>query len=681
MTGRVKRTAFTATGSVLFTVIATVVELRFMHIEAASIAGKLFFLLLLNLNILALVILVFLVGRSLLKLFREHRQRALGYRFKTKVVAFFVILTSIPAGLLFLLASGLGTNFIDRLFTPQFRQPVESSIEVATRLYDMERSRTLQYAKLARSGFIPPAYYRVTHMETMPENASAAIKAAFGGTPETEVISGKGSDTVRAALPRDPAVPEAGILVVESAIPPDITRNIERIKTAYADYIKLESWEFPLKLNYLLMLGFFTLIIIFASLWVSLRIAEWITEPVNSLARATEEVTAGNLSVRVSSKRQDELGLLIDSFNRMVGELKEGKDSLEHAYLESDRRRLTMENILESIQSGVVSLDAKGNVLTTNPAACRILNINAEEVLGKYYTGLLTSIRSERLEQLIKSINIKTFRALDREVWVTLEGTKVLLRVSITGLRDSSGQYLGLVVVVDDLTNVIKAQRALAWQEVARRMAHEIKNPLTPIRLSTERMLKKWQSGEKEFGQTFERSTNTIIKEVEGLRRLVDAFSRLGKMPEINKEPTDLRSVIDDVVALYRDYKGLFVKVEAPAEISPADLDGEQFKRVLINLFDNAIEAMGDRGNIVVRINPEVEMNRVFISVADDGPGIKDEDKERLFQPYFSTKKDGTGLGLAIADKIIADHGGQIRVRDNAPAGSVFTIELPIKEA
>ncbi|GAB4390904.1 MAG: ATP-binding protein [Thermodesulfovibrionales bacterium] len=665
-----------------FIAAAAALEMRFIHIEAATPAGKLLFLLLLNLNVLALLGLVALVGKSLVTLYLEHRRRVLGYRFKTKIVTFAVILTAIPAGLLFLLASGLGTNYIDRLFTPQFRQPIESSVRVAEKLYEMERNRALQYAEMVRSGFQPPSYYKVSRLEEMPEEPSAAVKAAFEGQPATEVISGEGSDTIRAAIPADEEAPGAGVIVVESSVPPEITENVERIRTAYEDYLRLEWWKFPLKLNYLLMLGFFTLIILFTSLWVSLRIAGWITEPVRSLAVATEEVAGGNLAVSVASERRDEMGLLIESFNRMVKELRDGKESLQKAYLESDRRRLLMQNIVDNIQSGVISLDSRGVVRAINQSACSILGVKEREVLGRDYREMLANIRSEELEKLITSINIKTFTRLDREVRAVMGGRKARLRISITGLRGDSGDYLGLLVVVDDLSDLIKAQRALAWQEVARRMAHEIKNPLTPIKLSTERMLKKWHEQDGDFAQTFERSTNTIIREVDSLKRLVDEFSRLGKMPAVNKTPTDIVAVTEEVAALYRDYRDISISVEAPAGGTLADLDGEQFKRVLINLFENALEAVKDGGgNIAVRIRPEEGMNRLFIEVADDGPGMADDVKERLFQPYFSTKKHGTGLGLAIADKIISEHNGHIRVRDNVPRGSVFTIELPLKEA
>ncbi len=665
----------------VFMVAATVLEVVFFDVEAASTSGKLLFLVLFNLNVFALLFLVLYVGKILFGLIREVRHRTLGYRFKTKIMAFLLILTSIPAALLFLVASGLGSSYIDRLFTPDFRRPIEEAVEIASRHYEAERIKALEYAELARTGYVLPPEYMVIRMDKMPEDASVSIEAAFSGQRVAEIISTPEGDIVRAALPRGPASPGRGIIVVETFIPPSVTAGMEQIRTTYEDYLKLESWKAPLKLNYLLLLGFFTLIIIFSALWVSLRIASWITEPVRRLAGATEAVAAGNLSVSVESTRRDEMGMLVDSFNRMVTELREGKESLQRLYLESDRRRIAMENIVKSIHSGVLSIDASGRVLAINSAACRMLDVTEEDVLGKLYPAVLAGINSEELTNFVKSIDIKTFRSAEKEVSVNVGGRRMLLRVSIRGLRGALDHYLGLLVVVDDLTDVITAQRALAWQEVARRMAHEIKNPLTPIKLSAERMLKKWLSDDKDFSKVFEHSTKTIIREVDSLKTLVDEFSRLGKMPVANMEPTDVGEVVEEAASLYRDYRDLRINVLRTGEVPPTVLDREQFKRVMLNLFKNAVRAMDKRGTIEVTITPEADGGRLFIEVADEGPGINDEDKEKLFMPYFSTEKGGTGLGLAIADRIIAEHNGHIRVRDNTPRGSVFTIELPIKEA
>jgi two-component system nitrogen regulation sensor histidine kinase NtrY len=660
-----RKTLLTLLSVALFMVVASAMEFAFMRIEASTLQGKLLFFFLLNLNILALLGLMYLVGKSLLRLALERRQRALGYKYKTMVVGFFLTVVSIPAVLLFVIAGELGTNYIDRFFTPQFKKPIESSIAMAQALYDMEREKVLSDARLAASGMDLPQGYTVRRLSEPPEDASGVLRDAFEGMEGSEVISGPDGDIVRAAIPLG-----KGVLVAESAVPASVTENIELIKQAYEDYVSLEKWEVPLKLNYLLLLGFFTLIIIFSALWVSLRLAGWITEPVRSLALATEQVASGNLRVQVSSRRRDEMGLLIESFNRMVRELREGKESLQRAFA-------NMENIVRNIQSGVISVDAEGQVAAINDAACRILGVQAQEVTGKPYGALLQAVSSEELETLVRSINLSSLGEMEKEVPVTLKGAKRLLRVSITGLKDSVGEHMGLLVVVDDITEVIKAQRAIAWQEVARRMAHEIKNPLTPIRLSTERMLKKWSGGDKDFDAVFERSARTIIREVDGLRRLVDEFSRLGKMPEMRRAPTDLMSVVREAAALYSNYRGLTIRVEGPGELPPVPLDEEQFKRVLINILDNAAEAMGKKGTIEVLVSREHESQRFRIDIRDEGPGIPEADKEKLFMPYFSTRKNGTGLGLAIADRIVSEHGGTIRVRDGEPRGSVFTIEVP----
>jgi two-component system nitrogen regulation sensor histidine kinase NtrY len=666
--------------ALLFLVVLVATEIHFIRLGTLPVTTKVIFLILLNLNIIALLTLMFFVAKALTRLYLERKQNVLGSRFKTKIVVIFVILTSIPSVLLFIGASGLLTRYVDRWFTPQFRQPIDSTLNIARAIYDIERQKTLSAANAVASGRSYPAEYTVTRFRALPDNPSDVIKDAFDGIEGTEVISGENGDTVRAVVPDLTSSGRVqGIVVVESHIPREITVNVEQIKNAYEDYIKLEAWKQPLKLNYLIFLGFFTLIVIFTALWVSLRIARGISEPIQKLAEATGQVAAGNLDAAIGLKRDDEIGLLITSFNHMVSELKESKESIHAAYTESDRRRLYMENILENIQSGVICLDAEGRVMTINSAACRILDLVSEHVTGKNYKEILSAIQSDSLQQMIRGIKLKTLRTIEREVWATIRGKRTMIKVSIMGLREHAS-YLGLLVVFDDLTNVIKAQKALAWQEVARRIAHEVKNPLTPIKLSTERMLKKWQHKDEDFPQVFEGSMRTIIREVDSLRRLVDEFTRFEKMPEINRSPSSLADIIDGVVTLYKDYKGFSITTSLPENMPLVDLDGEQFKRVLINLFENAIQAMNNGGAIAVSVSLDDPANRVFINVADDGPGIREEDKEKLFLPYFSTKKEGTGLGLAIASRIIREHMGSLRVSDNLPRGTVFTIELPIKE-
>lgn len=663
---------------VVFIISVFVMEFHYMGLENVPFSTRLMLLVLLNLNLVALLTLMFFVGKSLVKIYLERKHRVLGYKFKTKFVVVIVVLTFIPSAFLFIISSGIVTNYLDRWFDPLIKQPLNISIEIAKSAYEMQRQQTLLYAKAIASGRQSPENYTVKHLESMPENASETVRAGFEGKPDTEVITDKKGDIIRAVVPEYQKDRQTGVIIVETLLSKDLSKNAEAINEAYKNYLTLESWKVPIKTNYLLILSFFTLLILFMALWVALRISRGITDAIQMLAQSTEQVAKGNLDVSVDISREDEIGLLVNSFNNMVKELKEGKESLQHAWTESDRRRLIIENILENVNSGVISLDTSSNIITVNSAACKILNISPDEIINKNYSVLLSMLQSEELKEIVKNIRLRDFKGLEKEVRVSVGDRRILLRVFITSLRDSQN-FLGTIVVFDDLTEVVRAQKALAWEEVARRIAHEIKNPLTPIKLSTEHMIKKWQNRDDDFDKVFERSTKTIIKEVESLKRLVNEFSRFGKMPEINKSSGLISTIIDGVVNLYKDYKGVEIRVSRQDDEPYVELDVEQFKRVIINIVDNAIEAMQGKGKIDIVIGHDMGENRIYVDIKDNGPGIREEDKEKLFLPYFSTKKDGTGLGLAIASKVIKEHRGHIGIVDNKPIGTIFTIELPVK--
>lgn len=672
-------TAFLITMAVFVFVIFGI-ESHYLRLENMPFSMKLLLFVLFNLNLVALLTLMFFVGKSLFRVYLERKNRVLGYKFKTKFVVILVVLTLIPSVFLFIVSSGIVTNYLDRLFDPRIKHPLDQSIEMAKSVYEIQRKQTLLYAKAMSSGRAVPENYSVVYLAKMPENASETIRSGFEGKEGSEVITGENGDTIRAVVPEYHAGRQRGIIVVESFIGREISSYADQIKEVYANYLTLETWKAPIKTNYLLILSFVTLLIVFTALWVALRLSRNITEPIQRLAQSTGDIAKGDFNINpIDIKRDDEIGLLVNSFNNMVRDLKENKESLHRAWTESDRRRLIIENILENINSGVIYLDISGSILTINRAACNILNISPEEIINKNYSVLMSVLKSEELREVVRNIRVREFKGFEKEMRVKIKDRVAILRVFITTLKDSQS-FLGTLVVFDDLTEIVKAQKSLAWQEVARRIAHEIKNPLTPIKLSTEHMISKWHKSDADFGQAFERSTKTIIKEVESLKRLVDEFSRFGKMPEINKKPAVISTIIEEVVNLYRDYHAVRIEVLKPEQEPRAELDAEQFKRVIINMVDNAMQAMQNKGRIDIEINYETEANRVFIDVKDTGVGIPEEDREKLFLPYFSTKKDGTGLGLAIANRVIAEHKGNIRVTDNKPHGAVFTIVMPIKE-
>jgi len=655
------------------------IEFHYLGLEGVSFFTKILLFVLLNLNIVALLTLMFFVGKSLVRLYFERKHRVLGYRFKTKFVVVLVALTLIPSAFLFIVSSGIITNYLDRWFDPQVKQPLNQSIEIAKAAYEMQRQQTLAFARSAASGSGLPDGLKVYSLAVIPANATETLKAGFEGKSEVEVITTDSGDIVRAVVPKNALRPQDGIVVVETVMDKIISRNAETIQDAYKNYLALESWKLPIKMNYLLILGFSTLLMVFMALWIALRISRGIVDPIQALAQATREVAKGNLEMSVDISRDDEIGLLVRSFNSMVRELKENKESLQHAYSEAERRRLVIEKILENVNSGVISLDAEGRILTVNNAACRILNIAPDDVINRNYSTLLSILNSDELKETVRGIIIKDFKGIEKEVRVRIGEKRILLRIFITSLQYAEN-FMGTLVVFDDLTEIARAQKTLAWQEVARRIAHEIKNPLTPIKLSTEHMIKKWLNRDEDFGKVFDRSTRTIIKEVESLKRLVDEFSRFGKMPEIKKAPVLLSPIIESAVNLYKDYRGLKIHVSAKGDAVPVELDEEQFKRVLINILDNAIQAMQNTGRIDIMVQYDALSNRVYVDIADNGPGIREEDREKLFLPYFSTRKDGTGLGLAIASRVITEHRGYIRVMENNPTGTIFCIELPIKE-
>ncbi len=654
------------------------ISIYFIKLPDVDITTRVILFTLFTINILALFTLIFFVGKNLFYIYIESKKKILGYKFKVKLMTFFVILTLIPSAFLFIAASGLATRYINQLLSPQMKEPFKMSIGLARAFYDNERERALKIAKDISKGKGYPIFDNilVNRYSAIPENPTDTIKEAFLGKEGTEIISNEKGDIIRAAVPEKRGKTNS-IITVEIMISEEISKKSARLKEIYEDYLKIEEFKMPLRINFVFILGFLTLMMVFTSIWISIKIARDITIPIQNLAFATEKAASGDLNVHVDINSKDEIGLLIHSFNQMIKQLRENKESLQNAYMESDRRRLYLENILENINSGVIFLDNSGKIVTVNRAVCSILHLKQTDIIGKTYSELVNMFKSDDLADLVRKIEGKEVRQIKKDVKINIKGENVILRIYIFGIREEhSSKALGMLVVFDNITDIVNAQKLITWQEMARRLAHEIKNPLTPIKLSTERLIKKWHQKDADFETVFEKSTKTIISEVESLKRLVDVFSLYGKMPDIHKSPFNIIELIDDITNLYRGYKDLEIKVSIEDNISTVNLDKEQFKRALINIIDNAIKAMDEKG--LIHITLKIEEEQLILEIADTGKGIPDIEKEKLFLPYFSTREDGTGLGLAIANKIIGDHGGTIKVRDNYPKGAIFSIYVPI---
>ncbi|MHC1581274.1 MAG: sensor histidine kinase, partial [Methanopyraceae archaeon] len=476
----------------------------------------------------------------------------------------------------------------------------------------------------------------------------------------------------------------AGALVAGAILPDAGLLHSQEIRRASENYIQARARKPEIKQLFVLLFVMFTLLTIFAATWFGLTFARGITEPVRALTEGTREVQAGNLGVHLEVEARDELGTLVTSFNDMVRELNHHKTEAERASRDlriasevSEARRRYIETLLENVTTGVVSLDAKGSVTLVNRAASRMLGVpEGEECVGLVYTELLSRPGHEPLRAAAGRFLGVEDAVVTREMVLDLGARRLDLAASFASLRDGRGVPIGMLIVLEDLSELIRAQRVAAWREVARRLAHEIKNPLTPIQLSVQRMLKRHREGGPDLGSVLEEGAETIRQEVAGLQRLVDEFSRFARLPTLNPVPADIGQVVEGSLKLYEGREDIVIERDL-GEVPVVNLDPEQMRRVLKNLVDNAIEAQGDGARVTVRTAYLSDAQVVRVEVADQGPGIPEEMRDRLFVPYFSTKEDGSGLGLAIVHRIVLDHKGRIRVEDNEPHGSRFVVEIP----
>ena len=437
----------------------------------------------------------------------------------------------------------------------------------------------------------------------------------------------------------------------------------------------------PKKVLYVMILFLGTLVIAFSAIWVGLYLARKITIPIQGLTEATHRIAEGDLDFLIDVAAKDEVGILVDSFNKMMSDLKGSKENLERTNIELkvsneelDRRRSYIETILQNIDTGVISIDWEGRITTINQAAERMMGVRLIDARGKGYGEMLQFPKLVEVIQMVTSGHKKSFGG---ELQLPQDQQTLFLKGHVTALEDDRENYLGAVVVLDDYTELAKAQKIAAWREVARRIAHEIKNPLTPIQLSAQRLRRKQEKGSADLDEVIRECTSTIINEVAGMKKLVNEFSQFAKMPDVQPAPNDLHDIIHEVCTLYEGHKEIEIVRELDGDLPVLKIDREQIRRSLINLVENGVEAMEGKGRIWIRTRFDEALQMATLEICDEGVGIRPEDRDKLFLPYFSRKKSGTGLGLAIVDRIVKDHGGYIRFRDNLPRGSRFVIELP----
>ena len=683
---------------------------------------------LINVNIILLILLVFLILRNFVKLIFERQSKIIGSRLRTRLIVAFVGLSIVPTFLLFFVVIGFINKSIDGWFGIRVEESLRESLELGKNYYKDTSDKMVAYAnqvgikiteeglaqdedklriylekKMAETGvssieIFSAARQRIgytlaTHVtqNMVPETSTEQIVNVFQGNASSFTQTLENGDVTRGVFPVFSVDRKTvlGAVVVSYYVSRSLIAKMKEISTAFESYKQLKILKTPLKASYFTTLLIVTLVIVIFAIGIGRYIAKEITVPIQQLAYGTNEIANGNLDYRIGIEAKDEIGVLVNSFNKMTGDLKATKTGIEEANrglkktnTELEQRRRYMEIVLSNVAAGVISIDKFGNVTTINRIAEELLGLVPGMVLGKNYKDMLRPKDEDFLNAMITEMKGRGIENLERHIQIDLKGKIMPVLLNLTILKDDGGEYLGIVAVLEDLSNLLKTQRMVAWKEVAQRIAHEVKNPLTPIQLSAQRLSKRYKerfSGDE--AQVFDECTRTIIKQVDELKTLVNEFSNFARMPSANPAPNNMNDIIREAAALYGGVsKRISFSLNLDEKLPMLEVDRDQMKRVIINLLDNAIASIDGSGMIILETYYDKEYKIAKIEVADTGCGIPEEDKPRLFEPYFSTKKSGTGgLGLVIVSDIIADHRGYIRVKDNIPNGTRFIIELPVK--
>ncbi len=663
-----------------------------------------------SLNFAAFVIFGFIFLRSLIKLMRERRTFELGAQIKTRLLIYFFAVSLLPIIAMAVFSYLFMNRALERWFTQipenviaEARQMQEQSLidrtakldesvqmlaaSIGDTEPDIAELRRIVYAGNLAHIAIHDAgqreiasFSRSVSPEERSELEGLLMAVRMGNMADPSLRDGRGFDVALAELPGG-----RRLLIVPDAYG---ERSVSQIvENSVLEFEHLKQKQVTVRQVGLLTLGVLTFLLIFASSWIAFYVARGLTMPIKALAEGADEIARGNLGHRVDVLAEDELALLVTTFNEMSAKLESNSIEL------SERRRY-IETVLETLPTGVISFDDADRVTTINRAALEILRIGDAELERASLLELIKAEDRPVFERLLRRAR-RVGRASDQTMLNRDDvsgGQEAELTVAITATKLPAGG--GVVLVIEDLSELISAQRASAWQEVARRMAHEIKNPLTPIQLSAERIAKRFAdnssgngggtvaSDKSSIGDVVDESTATILREVTSLKTMVDEFSRFARLPDIRLETRGLNEVIVQAVAAFdQRFADITLATELAATLPELALDAEQMKGVFVNLIQNAVEAFdetADGPRILVTTRFDAARDIVVSEVSDNGKGIAPGDLQKLFQPYFSTKGRGTGLGLAIVNRIIAEHHGRINVVTNQPRGAKFIIELPV---
>ncbi|MGZ6243079.1 MAG: ATP-binding protein [Candidatus Binataceae bacterium] len=686
-----------------------------------SLVSNLVVILLFDISFLLLGLLLLLVGRNLAKVIFEHRRGLIGSKFQVRLVLGFIAVALVPSLFLLVVSGAFLRADVASWFNPEYERVLDDSLDIAKVFYLSAANNAAHFAReiageVAAKDLLRPERraelksfiaqrqqdYNLGTIEVFDRGRRLLLIAlspktptGIGVAPESALLAqtlaghamtrtdrfGK-SDVIRGSAPIYVS-PESdvvtGAVVVDYYLPRSLAQRAAGISQTFEDYFQLRTLRQPIMRSYFLALMLIGLVVVLLASWFGMYLARSVTVPIKLLAEGTQAIAHGDLDYEIPSVGDDEIGQLVNSFNRMTADLRASQTELE-------RRRAYTETLVRNVSAGVVGLDPQGVVTAINPYAERMLGLKAGEVLGRGWRSVFQPALAEALEEIFAE-HRRPHEVRSSIKLQPVGGSEIELMVAATALGDGADGELGTVLFLEDVSQLAKVERMEAWREVARRIAHEIKNPLTPIQLSAERLRRQLTSRSDGDAKLVDECTRTIIGEVEDLKRLVSEFSAFARMPHLNPLPGDLNPLAEETVATFRDANpGVDFALALTPALPQIAIDRDALKRAMVNLLENAVNAAvganpnGARPRIDVSTALDAQSGVVTLEVSDNGPGIPPALRTRIFEPYFSTRKGGTGLGLAIVSAIVADHHGFVRVRDNPPRGSRFVLEFPIKE-
>jgi len=679
-------------------------SLPFMH--------SIFFLGLVNFNIILFLLLFFLIFRNVVKIFTERKK---GGSLKAKLTAAFVTFSVVPTSLMFVVSVFYINNVFDRWFSEKTSEILRSSMEVTNAFYLSAKQKNYHFAAMAAKKIqsLPPSQIRPT-LKKMQKELSLDVIEYYPGILEDPVqvidsglpfkrvpsvsleLLEKGladrlessaihpfeaGDLVRAITP----VKNRGALVVSSYVPLSLTSKMKDVAMVFEDFRESNPMEAPIKSIYLIILVLMALTIVLGATWFGFYLARQLSVPLEKLGLAAKRVANRDYTPVVIDSASPEINELVRHFNEMTGNLETSENNLRTTLTQLNEHSTYMEVVLSTVTTGVISLDRSEMINMVNSHAAKLLEVRPGRMVGKHLNEILKPEYYQTFESMIRQMKTHKVSSLTRELRVEVRGRTIPLQMTLSLLFDSSGVEIGQVIVFDDLTPILSAQRAAAWAEVARRIAHEIKNPLTPIKLSAERLQRKF--GQSIEDPAFSQSIRTIIDQVDGLKNLVNEFNQFARLPRSHPTPGDMNRLLADVFLLFKGaHRDIDFVSQFDEKLPPFRFDADQIRRVMTNLLDNAVSALEAHKEKNPELHPRIKLKTQFgeelqlvrIEVEDNGGGIPLSMKDRLFEPYVTTKSNGTGLGLAISRRMVEDHHGFMRAFSDNESFTRFVIELPI---